>query len=277
MRRRRYLALLGAGLAGCANRDGDAAPAATDATAAPTATPPGTRTAAESRTLENNEPYRTPDGWRLRVNTLRVRRGVIVHGDPHDEAVVPPDRQFLQVLVSTDGTGAPAPGDACLTATVDGERRFGDCTSRLEAVPPRRLGELHAVPVPLPTAAERAAVVWTGGSRRVRWRVPASTVAALGRPPAFVVESFAVPGRVPAGEPFEASLTVRNEGDRADWFVAELGLASAADGTNLEVAYDAGERRTVTRELTARFGGDDALTVRLDRGRDATERTVRRA
>lgn len=283
MNRRRYLAVLGgatAGFAGCVDSD-DAATTVEPETGAdaPTTTPAGTRTPArsESTTLESNEPYRTPDGWTLRVAVYRVRRGVIEWGTVHTDAVVPEDRQFLQVGVRTDGEGAPDPSELCFVAEVDGERPYEGCTSRIEAVPDR-LGQLHGVPVPLPSEAQSAAVVWrSGDGHEARWLVDGTTVAELARPPEFVVEDLSVPKRVADGEEFEVEITLRNDGEREDWFVGQLGFAAASFARDLEVPLDAGERVTVPRTLPARFGESDELTVVLDWDLDSLTRTVTRA
>lgn len=191
---------------------------------------------------------------------------------------MPPDRQFLQVGVETSGSGAPAPEDLCLAATVDGERPVDGCPARLDAA--GDAGSLQAVPVPLSfeSAPESAAVVWDRpDAPNVRWTVDDQTVDALANPPEFVVEGLDAPDVVPAGEAFEVGITVHNRGGRRDWFVAELGLSSAADGEELELAYGAGERLTKPRSLVADFGGADELVVRLDWGSDAVEATVARA
>lgn len=285
MHRRRYLALLGAtttALAGCVDADtpGTATESDSDGTPAPTETPAGTRTPAspESTTLESNEPYRTPEGWTLRVAIYRVRRGIIEWGTVHTDAVVPEDRQFLQVGVRTDGEGAPDPSELCFVAEIDGERPYGGCASRLEAVSREKFGQVHAVPVPLPTDANAVAVVWhSGDGYEPRWTVPTRTVAALRRVPEFVVEDLAVPESVADGEEFEVEITLRNDGDRTDWFVAELGFASASDGLDLEIPLDPGERVTVPRTLPAQFGEEDELTVVLDWDLGSLTRTVTRA
>lgn len=284
MNRRRYLALLGATttLSGCVGTEGPgtATEPGASGTPAPTMTPDGTRTPAssEATTLESNEPYRTPSGWTLRVAVYRVRRGIIEWGTVHSDAVVPEDRQFLQAGVRTSGEGAPDPGELCVTAEIDGKRPYEGCTSRLEAVSRGRLGQLHAVPVPLPTDADSVTVVWkSGDGHEARWRIDGTTVAELARPPEFVVEDLAVPETVADGEEFEAEITVRNDGQRKDWFVAELGFASASDATDLEIPLDVGERVTVPRTLSAHFGEGDELTVVLDWDLDSLSRTVRRA
>jgi hypothetical protein len=278
MDRRRYLVLLGAAASGCTGRR-SAPGTPRSETAAPTTTPPGTRTAADSdrTTLESNEPYETGEGWVARVSVYRARRAIVAAGD-QPAPVVPADRQFLQVGVTTRGDGAPAPEELCLAAAVDGESPDPACTARLEAVRADRVGRLQAVPVPLQFEGDRAAVVWErSDAPTVRWRVPAATVDALRRPPEFVVEGLEVPETAQDGETIEVGITVRNEGGRKDWFVAELGLASTPGGEALELAYGAGESLTKPRDLVADFRGGDDLVVRLDWGLDAVERRVRRA
>ena len=287
MKRRRYLALLSAGLAGCGGLRSDA-PETTPTTTAnasagdatPTGTPSGTRTPVdpERRVLESNEPYRTADGHVVRVSIYRARRGIVEAGTVHDRPLVPADRQFLQVGVDTNGEDAPDPEDLCLAATVDGERPYDGCTARIEAVGGDRRGKLQAVPVPLRFDGDAAAVVWRrDGAPDVRWTVSDRTLDALGTPPEFVVEEFAVPETVADGEPFEVEITVSNDGRRTGWFVAEVGPASRSDGLDVEIPYDPGETRAVTRELRASFGDGDEMPVRLDWDRDAIEKTVRRA
>ena len=272
-------ALLG-GLAGCAGAPaGGTASEPSEAPAAPTRTPPGTRTPAspDRTTLESNEPYRTAAGWTVRVAVFRVRRGVVAAAPDGGRPVIPRDRQFLQVGVETSGPDAPAPVDLCLAATVDGERPVEGCPARLDAA--GEAGSLQALPVPLSfeTAPGSAAVVWDRpDAPAVRWTVGDRTVDALARPPEFVVEGLDAPDAVPPGEEFEVGITVHNAGGRRDWFVAELGLASAAEGEALELAYGAGERLTKPRSLVADFGGSDELVVRLDWGLGASEATVAR-
>lgn len=284
MNRRRYLAVLGATttLSGCVFVDGPAPGTERDSTAepVPTTTPDGTRTPAssDSTTLASNEPYRTPEGWALRVSVYRVRRGIIEWGPVHTDAVVPENRQFLQIGVHTSGEGAPDPGELCFVAEIDGERPFEGCTSRIEAVSREKLGQVQAVPVPLPNEADSVAVVWrSDDGHEARWTVPRMAVAELARPPEFVVEDLAVPDSVADGEEFEVEITPRNDGQRSDWFVAELGLGAASDAMDIEIPLDAGERVTVPRRLPAHFGENDELTIVLDWNLDSLERVVERA
>lgn len=287
MQRRRYLALVGTSVAGCVGRRSDATPVdeATSANTSresgtPTETQPGTRTPGdpEQRVLESNEPYRTANGQVVRVSIYRAQRGIVEAGIVHDRPLVPDDRQFLQVGVETDGDDAPAPGELCLTANVEEKRSFDGCTARIEAVDGDRRGKLQAIPVPLEFDGDAAAIVWDReNGENVQWSVPDRTLADLRTLPEFVVEDLTVPETATDGEPFEVGITVRNDGGRKDWFVAELGPASLSDGRDLELPYDPGETRTVARELRASFGDGDEMLVKLDWDRDSIEKPVRRA
>lgn len=286
MKRRRYLALATASLAGCAGRESEGTPPETTTSGnpsgdTPTRTPPGTRTAAdpEKRLLESNEPYQTADGQTVRLSIYRARRGIVEAGMVHNRPLVPENMQFLQVGVDIDGEdGAADPETLCLAATVDGERPFEGCTARVEAIDSDRQGTLQAVPVPLTFSGDDAAIVWerpeTGN---VQWIVPERTLASLRSPPEFVVENVSMPETVRDSEPFDVDITVSNEGGRKDWFVAELRPLSYSDGPDLEVPYDPGESRTVTRELTANFGESDELLVRLDWDLGSVTKTVQLA
>lgn len=286
MKRRRYLALATAALAGCTGSESEGTPPQTTTTSdasgeTPTKTPTGTRTPVdpEKRVLDSNEPYQTVDGQTVRLSIYRARRGIVEAGMVHNRPLVPEDKQFLQVGVKTDGEdGAPDPEELCLAATVDGERPFEGCTARVEAIDSDRQGTVQAVPVPLAVQGEEAAIVWQrADAGPVRWVVPDRTLASLHSPPEFVVESVSVPETVPDGEPFDIEITVSNEGGRKDWFVAELGLAAYSDGLDVEIPYDPDETRTVSRELTANFGDSDELLVRLDWDVGSVEEAVQRA
>lgn len=284
MNRRRYLALLGASVAGCADRQTEGTPVGAtspnSSEEAPTKTPPGTQTPVdpEQRVLESNEPYQTADGDVVRVSIYRARRGIIEAGMVHDRPLLPDDKQFLQVGVATDGDDPLDPEQLCLTATVDGDRPYEGCTSRIEGVDNDRRGKLQAIPVSLSFDGDAAAIVWErDDAGNVRWTVPERTVAALRKPPEFVVEGLTVPETATDGEAFDVEITVRNDGGRKDWFVAEIGPADLSDGHDMEVPYSPGERRTVTRELRASFEDENEMIVRLDWDRDSIEKPVRRA
>lgn len=284
MNRRRYLALLGASVAGCVGRQTEGTPVGTTSSNSseevPTKTPPGTRTPVdpEQRVLDSNEPYQTATGQTVRLVIYRARRGIVEAGMVHDRPLLPDDKQFLQVGVATDGDDPPDPERLCFTATVDGDRPYEGCTSRIEGIDNDRRGKLQAIPVPLSFDGDTAAIVWEReGAGNVRWTVPERTVTALREPPEFVVEGLSVPETATDGEPFDVEITVRNDGGRKDWFVAEIGPAAHSDGHDMKVPYAAGEKRTVTRELRASFGDEDEMLVRLDWDRDSIEKSVRRA
>jgi len=132
--------------------------------------------------------------------------------------------------------------------------------------------------VPLSFDGERATVVWhRPDARDISWRVSDTKLTALRQLPAFVVEELSIPDTAEDGETIEVGITVRNDGDRKDWFVAALGHSNISGDTHLEIPYDAGEKRTVPRDLTVRFSDADALTVRLDWGIDAIEKQITKA
>lgn len=285
MRRRHFLAALGASLpvAGCAGTDPSTAPTSEERTATPpdegTTTAPSTEgTAATSaptanpETLALGDSFEAPGGATATVHDVRVRRAVFtlgVHTDPHYR----PDEQFVVADVSSSDRD-PLSRFAIET---DGDRRDAGANDALVSPFGDPTGELLGFRVPAPLEIERGAVVWTGpdGSTAV-WPVDSDAVDALAHPPAFEVREFSVPEEVERGSAFDATLTVANDGSGDGEFRAELGATTISDTPELAVEVAAGETVTTNPTIDPYYPEDaDELPVVLNWDADRLERTAK--
>lgn len=280
--RRRLLALAGGVLpvGGCLGAPSDPA----TATDSPTTTDTTTETDGTA-TVDRDEPltrapgerYETPDGWSLTVENVSVRHGVVQFGTVHPDPRWEPGAQFVAADAAVDGDGAPDPADLNLfvrTDALDRSDRYyvhaeGDADDRRQ-----RFG----FPVPTDPAPSRAAVVWRPDEGPlVRWVLGDDRVSALGAAPEFAVESFDVPETAVPESEFEATLTVRNDGDRDGTFLAEVGNAGISDQPEVEFEVPAGETATGMASVDAYFGDSEELEIVLHWEDGTRRRTVRRA
>ncbi|MEF8800361.1 MAG: hypothetical protein V5A38_04255 [Halolamina sp.] len=259
--RRAFVALLGAGLAGCSSGP----PASNDHS-----TTAASRSPTTDAGLEPGESY-TTDGGEVVVADPAVRNSIVSRSvagsSTHPDVGAHKGAQFLVVRLS----GAPAEEFA---VEADGQAIDGN---RYEPIEPD--AGLTAFQVTV-IEADTAAVVWTGGDEPVRWELPDPVVDAIGKLPKFELREFTMSDSVSPGEPIETTLTVANVGERDGRFLAELGAVVMSDVG--EVWFDVPQGETVTAEFsltpsiyTPMDGSGDELTVVCDWGSDRAERTVK--
>lgn len=225
-------------------------------------------------TLAMGETATSEDDVSVTVSNPRVRKiifspdeGTITHRYPAGE----PNSQFLSVSVTTNSPDI----SALDLAPVIGDTRRETQAYR-ESASPGSDGTLSFQVSLVDT--ESAALEWAPGSgARYRWPVPTSVVETLGRTPDFGVTDFSVPDSIPRGDPFTASLTVENTGDRDGRFlgvVLDEGGSSVPLHAMFTMQVPVGE--TVSRELSGREIQDDrsSVTALLDWGIEERTATV---
>jgi hypothetical protein len=170
---------------------------------------------------------------------------------------------FLAVSVSTQGTDITS---LQLILLLDGTQQ-GSQTYR-HGFDPGSSGKLS---FQLPIAqAQSGAIEWRPSSdKQYRWQLPDSVVANIGASPRFKVEEFAVPETITRGNPFTASLTVTNTGERDGRFLAVVlneGASSVPLVAEFTVPIPAGQ--TVAHDLSGQSieGEQSSMTAILDWG-----------
>ena len=275
MKRRRYLALIGAGVGsfgGCVGR-----PPGGSGTGAPT----GTNTPSESPVSEPTTTP-TPDGTRvpvgesveagglpMTVSNPRVRKGVFAMG-VHGPAVRAADGQFVVVDVTVDGEAPDLLQCGTPRSSVESELvPEGQAVSTTT-------GGVYAVPFPA-ERQEAAAVAWETDSRTVRWTFPGGIRDTLPRVPRFHVEEMDIVRR--DGQ-LVLELTVANEGEREGVFIAEVSQRAFSGNDVVSFSVPAGESRMYTGRagkmlLYFENNGGGTLTLRYlgDGGVSGMERT----
>lgn len=235
----------------------------------PTATKtPGTSRppTSSSRTLSMGETATSTDGVSVTISAPKVRKiiftpdvGSIAHSYPAGTS----DSQFLGVAVSTQATDITS---LQLAPVIDG--------SAYKTEPYRHTfnpGKSGRLSFQLPVVqAQRGAVVWRpSADEQYRWTLPDSVLTMIGSAPRFKVTQFAVPDSITRGNPFRATLTVRNAGNRDGRFLAVVlteGPSSVPLIGEFTSAVPVGE--TITRDLSGR-GVDverSSMTAILDWG-----------
>lgn len=189
-----------------------------------------------------------------------VRPSIRVAGT-HVDVRAEADSQYLVLRADSERT---AIDDLRLSLVVDGTTVAGAPTfvGRPES---RRDGPV-AFPVPV-AAYDSVAVVLESDGESDGWGVPAGVVSTLGAAPVFRVESLDVPERVRRGDPFDASVTVTNRGDREARFLAEFGHGLLSDAGEVEFRVPVGGQRTHTQRIDPPHGDHtDSVPVVLDWG-----------
>ncbi|MFB6304887.1 MAG: hypothetical protein ABEH47_06960 [Haloferacaceae archaeon] len=273
--RRRLLALAGAALpvGGCLGSSSDPA-TGTDRSAT---TGGSTADADGPLTRRAGESHATAEGWSLTVGNVAVRHGIVQFGTVHPDPRWESGSQFVVADATVEGDGAPDPADLRLYVRTDALDRSDRYFVRAETNEDGRR-QRFGFPVPTDPAPARAWVVWRPEEGpAVRWSLDEGSVRALGSAPEFVVESFETPSTAVPDDEFEATLGVRNEGERDGTFLAEVGNAAVSDQPEVELDVPAGGTTTGTASVDAYFGDRREMEVVL-RWEDGTERrTVRRA
>ncbi len=240
-------------------------------------TPDGTSTSGDSTTtsrpetgppdmLAMGETATSEEGVSVTISDPRVRKiifspdeGTITHRYPAGE----PNSQFLVVSVTTAGS---AISDLALAPVVGDTRR--ETQGYRETTSPGSDGTL-SFQVSLVDPGS-AALEWESeAGDRYRWTLPDAVLEDLGRAPEFGVTDFSVPDSIPRGDPFTASITVENTGDRDGRFLAVIldeGASSVPLHSMFTLTIPVGE--TVSRDLAGREiqGDRDSVTAILDWG-----------
>lgn len=268
MNRRRYLeatvGLAAVALAGCASSGPDDPPGDGQGTA-----PASTATVTDSHTPTPTPAGTGPGGETLRAGDAAVTitdprvRPSIRHAGVHVDVRASPDAQYLVVDAETEGTPVT---ELRLSLGTSGPRRTAGAT----AVGRTGGGESATVAFEVPVESyETASLVLKAGEEAASWPIPEAQRRNLGRAPAFSVEALDVPDEVRHGEPFEASFTVANEGDREARFLAEFGHGLVSDTGEVAVQVPAGERRTHVGGIEPYYESDpETVPVILDWGLD---------
>lgn len=286
MRRRRYLGLVGTGIAGAAGCLGSPPATSTDS---PTKghgeepdtppTPPWTPRP-DPTTLALGDPYESPDGWSVTLSNARVRK-IALRVGAHIDPVAVPGGQYVLVDVviegNPNGTGTEGvlPDPGWFVVTLDGAftvDRGGFWAGRAG----RPAGSEGTLAIPVRTAtAERAAIRWRAAAEPVEWRLADAHRSAIARAPAFEVRTFSVPDAVEHGAEFDASLTVANTGERDGEFLAELGATTISDTPELRFDVSAGAVVDHVEPVTPHYPADaQKLQIVLHWGVDRLDRTV---
>lgn len=241
-------------VAGCVTSN-DESTSPTTTTTGETTTSNGTTVDSEtatsiSKTLSMGETATSAKGASVTVSDPRVRKiiftpdvGSSVHAYPAGTT----QSQFLVVSVSAQGRDITS---LHLAPVLDGTRQ--ESQTYRHTFTPGRSGLLSfQVPV---VQAEKGAVEWRPSStEQYRWTLPNPVVKNIGSSPRFEVKKFAVPDTITRGNPFTASLTVTNTGDRDGRFLAVVlteGSSSVPLADEFHVSVPAG--KTVTHDLSGR-------------------------
>lgn len=242
-------------VAGCvASNDEPTSPTTT--TTGETTTSNGTTVDSETatsinKTLSRGETATSAKGVSVTVSDPRVRKiiytpdvGSIAHSYPAGR----PQSQFLVFSISVQNvnliTSPP------LSLFLDGKVQESQIYRHSHS--PGRSG-LLSFQVPI-TQVQSGAVVWRPSStEQYRWTLPNPVVKNIGSSPRFEVKKFAVPDTITRGNPFTASLTVTNTGDRDGRFLAVVlteGPSSVPLVDEFHVSVPVG--KTVTHDLSGR-------------------------
>lgn len=253
MDRRRYLAAAGGlaalGVAGCT----DQLPAAADDADDPTTTPTDDPTPGTPVTLEAGDET-------VSLTAHGVRPSIRVAGT-HVDVRAEADSQYLVLRADSERT---AIDELRLSVVADGTTVAA--TPTFVGRPESRRDGPVAFPVPV-AAYDSVAVVLESGGESDGWDAPDDVVSALGAAPMFRVESLDVPERVRRGDPFDASVTVANRGDREARFLAEFGHGLISDVGEVELTVPVDGQRTHTQRIDPPYGDDtDDVPVVLDWG-----------
>ncbi|MFB6160799.1 MAG: hypothetical protein ABEJ61_06440 [Haloferacaceae archaeon] len=225
MNRRRYLALLGAGIglpAGCVGRSADEPSTPSRET---------TTSSSDGRRVGMDETVEVGDR-RVTVGSPRVRKAVTTLG-VHEPRVLAEAGQFVVADVRVDGSTPDRLDDVALRSSVGG-------TPLPDGDPLPALDE-GGFAFPFPAERhETAAVRWATDERAVSWGLPATTRDALAREPRFSVEELAVPSR---DGRLVLELTVANDGERDGRFLAEVSMEAFSGREVVEFSVPVGASR----------------------------------
>lgn len=223
MRRRALLAALaGAGTltAGCL---GDGSDGSSDGnTDTHTATQRATATATQTATTTQ-----TPPATELAVELDALQPALVELNTDYYQLVAEPDRQYLVLDVSV--VSGPPPSRSALTFRFDGADYTPRTWTRIPArqadgsggtqYPGENGGGWVVFDLPETGDASDAALVWPGGEWRPDDGLREQLATAL---PPLSLEEWRVPETVPLDSTTTFGLTVRNEGERAGWFVGGI-------------------------------------------------------
>lgn len=308
MRRRRALALLASTVpfAGCSGASPETdEPTATDNSSETTET--STRSSTRTTSLSVGDTYETVSGETITLADVELRRTMFdkVHPDVW-KPFVPESSQFVFLTLAVDDQRALAPDPASFRLSIDGATYSG-----AESVAGKEISTnlsvandgVHVAPavardddhpratvgfeVPLDVTPDRVAVEWVGDDEATRWTWDDSLVELLGAPPEFGVARIDAPETFACGEPFDASVTLANDGGRREPCNATVRIVEPVREQHpawLAPPISAGDRAIEELELTfpPRLQSDactddvDEATFRLDWGTGTRDFSVER-
>lgn len=225
-------------------------------------------------TLAMGTTVSSEDGRSVTVARARLQSIVVTPDEGSGSHARPVGRAGTQFLTVDVSTGRSDIDGLALDAVLDGDPQGSSAVRH--NFRPGTSGPLSlAVPV---TDVRQGAVEWepTSGERHL-WELPAPVVSSVGSAPAFDAVTFDVPASQASGEPFTATLTVSNGGDRDGVFRAMV-LDEGASSLPLagSIAVSVGADETVTRDIsgaTLTTTGSDVTAV-LDWGLGERRATV---
>lgn len=230
MRRRGYLALVGACFGGLSGCSGDSSNVSSPTPTESRTLTPRNRRVSVGRTV-------TLGDARLTVKNPRVTKAVIVDGihsfvEAHSGQYVVVDVEIddgTQYSVDQDG-GRPS---------LDGEVLPGK-----EPITDLSEDDRYAFPFPI-TRSETAALQWTLEESTVEWELPESVRERLAVAPEFHVEELGVNGH---NGQRQLDIAVANEGNRDGLFVARVSIEGFSGGQIVEFPVPSGESKRYTGE-----------------------------
>ncbi|WP_254537408.1 hypothetical protein [Halomarina litorea] len=267
MDRRHFLALAGTGtthaLTGCLATTDSPGTRTDDGTASPTTTDP-------------DDPTPEGDPPRLVVSDVSTARMALRSG-AHLDVVGDETEQFVTFAVrpaegTLDGVGARELPER-FTVELDGVRYPKRSDSVVDT-----FGDPVTVGVPVPldvTPTEGRVVLTDGPDAPTDWSLDENVLGALAHPARFTVESFDLPETVSNPNAIDVAVTVQNGGEGGGEFLAELGVATISDVSEIRFDVPAGESVRYDTQLSSHGVTDQqTLPVVFDWGYGRLRREV---
>lgn len=314
MNRRHALSLLAPTiLSGClstplGSTDGENETAASTPSESPT--PTASPTPSTEPLLAVGETHTTAEGRTLSIDDVVLRRSLLNLWVPDAVTpLTPGGMQFVFLTIPIDGSDALVPETGSFRLLLDdddvshtGAASAAGAQLGMQLAIPN--DDVHPSPetarekgidvgsvvveVPLHTDPERVVIEWKDGDESARWRFDDELVRKRRNPPEFRVEKVELAEEFGCGEPFDASVTIANDGGRTDVFHAIFPATEPTSETigppALDVTVPAGETVTWDGELeyppqfsSAECDGDiEQATFELDWGTGSKRVTIDR-
>ena len=238
-----------------------------------------THTQKHNKPLAIGEEFESENGSSVRIDDIYIS-GLIqsfsVGSPTHVGIACLAGHQFAVVDISaTDSNGDSIVEDLNISIELDGERYpTRDNESYWSITPKFSVQEqLPAFPVPV-IEAKSGAIIWErANDEPVRWDLPEETVEQFGLSPDFSVTGLTTPGTVARGDNFEATFTVKNNGQKTEYFMAEFGHDTRIDSTEVLLEVPKGEQRSYTKLIKPQYSenedeSEEEIKVILDWGCD---------